>query len=104
MNSGKCLEYGRAGGSKFIGHGDNILGCGPSPEYRLFRLDGNLAHGSGNRVDSGEQVGIVVTLTGLTPPLGKNKEFTINVKPQSGALLTINRAMPAELFRSLILE
>ena len=60
--------------------------------------------GSGNRIDSGEQVEIVVTLTGLTPLLGKNKEFTINVKPQTGAVLTVNRTMPAELFRSLLLE
>lgn len=60
--------------------------------------------GSGNLLDSGEQVEISITLKSLTPLLGKNKEFTINVKPKSGGVITINRTMPAELFRSLLLE
>ena len=60
--------------------------------------------GSGVVLDPGEQVEIVVTLTGLTPRLGKSKEFSIQVKPQTGAVLLINRTMPPELFRSLSLN
>ena len=60
--------------------------------------------GSGVILDPGEQVEIVVTLTGLTPRLGKGKEFSIQVKPQTGAVLLINRTMPPELFRSLSLN
>ena len=60
--------------------------------------------GSGVILDPGEQIEIVVTLTGMTPVLGKSKEFTIQVKPQKGAVLTINRTMPPELFRSLDLN
>ena len=60
--------------------------------------------GSGDLLNAGEQVEIVVTLTGITPLLGKSKEFTINVKPNKGAVLVINRTMPAELYRSLSLN
>ena len=60
--------------------------------------------GSGDLLNAGEQVEIVVTLTGMTPLLGKSKEFTINVKPNKGAVLVINRTMPAELFPSLSLN
>lgn len=60
--------------------------------------------GSADLLDSGEQVEIAITLTGLTPLLGKSKEFTINVKPNQGAVLTIQRTMPPELFRSLNLD
>lgn len=60
--------------------------------------------GSGDLLNAGEQVEIVITLTGLTPLLGKSKEFTISVKPNQGAVITINRTMPAELFPSLLLN
>lgn len=60
--------------------------------------------GSGAILDPGEQVEIVVTLTGLNPRLGKSKEFSIQIKPQKGAVLLINRTMPAELLRSLDLN
>lgn len=60
--------------------------------------------GSGDLLNAGEQVEIVVSLTGITPLLGKSKEFTINVKPKQGAVVTINRTIPAELFLSLLLE
>ena len=57
--------------------------------------------GSGVILDPGEQVEITVTLTGLTPRLGKGKQFSIQVKPQKGAVLLISRTMPPELFRSI---
>jgi archaellin len=53
--------------------------------------------GSGDLVDPGEQVEITVSLTNLTPVLGKGKEFTIQVKPSIGAVVIVNRRMPAEL-------
>ena len=60
--------------------------------------------GSKDLLDRGEMVEVVVTLTSMTPRLGTSKEFTIQVKPEKGAVLTINRTMPAELFPSLHLD
>ena len=60
--------------------------------------------GSGVVLDPGEQVEIVVSLVGMTPYLGPSKEFTIQVKPQRGAVLTINRTTPAELKSALDLQ
>ena len=53
--------------------------------------------GSGALVDTGEQVQITVTLTNLTPLLGKGTEFTIQVKPSKGAVVIVNRTLPKEL-------
>lgn len=53
--------------------------------------------GSGNLLDPGEQVEVTVTLTSLTPGLGKGKEFTIQVKPSKGAVVVVNRTIPAEV-------
>ena len=53
--------------------------------------------GAGGLIDPGEQVDLTVTLSSLTPLLGKGKEFTILVKPNKGAVITVNRTIPAEL-------
>jgi len=54
--------------------------------------------GSGNLVDPNEQVDVTVNLTNLTPNgLEKSKEFTIQVRPSRGAVIIVNRTMPAEL-------
>ena len=53
--------------------------------------------GNGSLVDPGEQVDVKVTLTNLTPLLAKSKEFTIQVKPNKGAIVIVNRRTPAEL-------
>ena len=54
--------------------------------------------GSGNLVDPNEQVDVTVTLTDMTPNgLEKSKEFTIQVRPSRGAVIVVNRTMPAEL-------
>ena len=53
--------------------------------------------GSGDLVETGEQVEIKVTLTNLTPLLGKGTEFTIQVKPSKGAVVIVNRTLPKEL-------
>ena len=53
--------------------------------------------GSGDLVDPGEQVDMTVTLINLSPLLGKNKEFTIQVKPNKGAVDIVNRVTPAEI-------
>ena len=49
---------------------------------------------SGDLVDSGKQVDVTVTLTNLSPLLPKSKEFTIQVKPDKGAVVIVNRATP----------
>ena len=45
--------------------------------------------GSGAILDPGEQVEISLNLSGLIPLLGTNKEFSIQVKPEKGAVLVI---------------
>ena len=53
--------------------------------------------GSGDLVDPGEQVDLTVTLSSLTPNgLEEKKEFTIQVKPNKGAVVIVNRTTPAE--------
>ena len=53
--------------------------------------------GSGDLVDPGEQVDVTVTLSSLTPNgLEEKKEFTIQVKPNVGAVIIVNRTAPAE--------
>lgn len=53
--------------------------------------------GSGILVDGGEQVEMRVDLTGLTPKLVKNKSFTIQVRPNIGAVIVVHRTVPAEI-------
>ena len=53
--------------------------------------------GSRDIIDPGEQVEITVTLTNLSPLLPKGKEFTIQIKPNRGAILIVNRTLPGEL-------
>ena len=53
--------------------------------------------GSGSLVDPNEQVDMTVTLTNLTPLLDTSKEFTIQVRPNRGAVVIVNRTMPAEI-------
>ena len=53
--------------------------------------------GSGDLVDPGEQVDMTVTLTNLSPLLPKSREFTVQVKPNKGAVVIVNRTTPAEL-------
>jgi len=52
--------------------------------------------GTGPLVDPGEAVDVEVTLTGLSTLLGTRKEFTIQVKPNRGAVIIINRTTPPE--------
>ena len=40
---------------------------------------------------------ITVTVSTLTPILGTNKEFTIQIKPNKGAVIVITRKIPAEM-------
>ena len=53
--------------------------------------------GSGDLLDPGEQTDMTVTLTNLSPFLPKSKEFTIQVKPNKGAVVIVNRTTPPEL-------
>ena len=48
-------------------------------------------------VDPGEQVDMTVTLSSVTPNgLEESKEFTIQVKPNKGAVIIVNRTTPPE--------
>ena len=53
--------------------------------------------GSGDLVDSGERVEMIITLSSLTPLLGKNTEFTIQLRPNKGAVVVVNRTIPGEV-------
>ncbi len=57
----------------------------------------NWVIGSGDLVDSGERVEMIVTLSSLTPLLGKNTEFTIQVISNKGAVVVVNRTIPGEV-------
>ena len=64
----------------------------------------NWVIGSGDLVDPGEQVDATVTLSNLSPLLPKSKEFTIQVKPDKGVVVIVNRTIPAELKDIMSLE
>jgi hypothetical protein len=53
--------------------------------------------GSGDIVDLNEQVEITPTLTDLTPLLAEKIEFTVQVMPNRGGAVIVNRVMPGEL-------
>ncbi len=57
----------------------------------------NWVIGSGDLIDPGERVEMIVTLSSLTPLLGKNTEFTIQVRPNKGAVVVVNRTIPGEV-------
>jgi len=60
--------------------------------------------GSGSSLDSGEQVQITITLTGMSTLLGASKAFTIQILPSRGAVLEINKTTPPELTRYMELK
>ena len=51
----------------------------------------------GDLIETAEQVELTVTLTNPRPLLGKGKEFTIQVKPNKGAVAIVTRTLPNEL-------
>lgn len=53
--------------------------------------------GSGDIIDSGEQVEITITLTNLTPLLTGKQEFSVQVKPNKGAIVIVSKTLPGEL-------
>ena len=58
----------------------------------------NWVLGAKDMLDPGEQVDMTVDLTELiTDKLIKSKEFTIQVKPNSGAVVVVNRTVPPEI-------
>ena len=60
--------------------------------------------GNGELLDPGEQTDMTVTLTNLSPLLPKSKEFTIQVKPNKGAVVIVNRTTPPELKKIMSLN
>ena len=73
------------------GNGLNCTGSGSSS----CSWATNWLVGSSDILDPGEQVEITVTISSLTPLLGKGTEFTIQVKPNKGAVVIVNRTIPA---------
>lgn len=53
--------------------------------------------GTGDIVDPGEQVEMTVTLTNLSPLLAAKQEFTVQIKPNKGAVVIVTRTLPGEL-------
>jgi len=53
--------------------------------------------GSGDIVESGEQVEVTVTLTHLTPLLTEKTEFSIQVKPIKVAIVIVSKTLLGEL-------
>lgn len=54
----------------------------------------NWLTGSSDILDPGERVEITVTITNLSPLLGRATEFTIQVRPNIGAVVVVNRTIP----------
>ena len=77
---------------------DQALNCtngsGSGSSYCFWTT--NWVIGSGDLVDPGEQVDLKVDLSNMTPVLGLKKEFTIQVKPNVGAVIIVNRTTPPE--------
>ena len=77
---------------------DQALNCtngsGSGDSYCFWTTDWII--GSGDLVDPGEQVDVTVDLSNMTPVLGLKKEFTIQVKPNVGAVVIVNRTTPPE--------
>lgn len=48
-------------------------------------------------LEEGEQILITVDLGGLSTPLATNTEFTLEIKPPTGAVFSINRSTPAAI-------
>ena len=59
---------------------------------------------SGDLVDPGERVYVTVNLANMTPVLGLEKEFTIQVKPNKGVVVIVNRITPVELKANMFLN
>ena len=75
---------------------DQVLNC-TSSGTPSCAWSSNWLLGSGALVDAGEQVEMRISLTGLTPRLGKYKSFTIQVRPNIGAVIIVQRTVPAEI-------
>ena len=67
------------------------------PDTAECSWSSNWLNGSGDIVDPGEQVEITVNLTNLSPRLTANNEFTVQVKPNKGAVVIVTRTLPGEL-------
>lgn len=55
-------------------------------------------------LEEGELAEIEVDLTGLTTKLAKNTEFTLEVKPPTGAVLSLTRTTPAAISKVMELR
>ena len=85
---------------------DQAMNCtnasGSGASYCFWTTDWVI--GSGELVDPGEQVDVTVNLSNMTPVLGLKKEFTIQVKPNTGAVVIVNRTTPPEFKGIQILD
>jgi len=60
--------------------------------------------GTSDLLDPGEQVDMTVTLDWLSALLVKKTEFTIQVKPNKGAVVIVNRTTPGEIKLKMSLD
>jgi|AP95_1055475.scaffolds.fasta_scaffold02409_7 flagellin FlaB len=99
------IRAARSGGSVDLSSGgtvitylddDQVLNC-TSSGTPSCAWSANWLLGSGALVDPGEQVEMSISLTGLSPRLGKYKGFTIQVRPNIGAVIIVQRTVPAEI-------
>jgi flagellin FlaB len=62
-----------------------------------WTLDWRVRNDTDDLLDTGELAEIAVPVDGLTSTLGVNTGFAIEIKPPSGAVLSIQRTTPAYL-------
>jgi flagellin FlaB len=48
-------------------------------------------------LEDGEMVEVTVPLASLTTALGANTQFTLEIKPPTGAVINLNRSTPAAI-------
>lgn len=66
--------------------------------------EGALPTDADDMLEEGELAEIEVDLTGLTTKLDKNTEFTLEVKPPAGAVLSVTRTTPAAISKVMELR
>jgi archaellin len=67
-------------------------------EWTIDEDGGWLVHNDGDAADTlledGELVELTVPLSSLDTPLGANTEFTLEIKPPTGAVINLTRTTP----------
>jgi flagellin FlaB len=82
--------------------GDNVVVIGYRDGAQFenevdWTLDWVGANDGDNLLEEGELAEITVDLAGLTTPLAENTEFTLEIKPPTGATINLSRTTPAAI-------